>query len=155
MYSIVAESERNIPVPAEVVYLCIADFKNHHWQFLPKEFLDYRVEEGGFGAGTVISFKGRFAGNLRHFRTKCEEPVPGQVLVESDLLSSLVTTTTITPRPGGCTVRFRTVWESQSGLMGLMERFLAPAMLRRIFARELELLEAYARKQANSAAVSA
>ncbi|NIX76540.1 SRPBCC family protein [Microvirga terricola] len=152
MSSIVAEAQRRIPVASEVVYLCIADYKNHHGQFLPKEFIDYRVEEGGFGTGTVISFKGRFAGNVRHFRNKCEETVPGRVLVERDQLSSLVTTTTITPEGEGCTVQFRTVWDAQGGITGLMERLFAPAMLRRIFSRELELLEDYAKRQAKQGA---
>lgn len=156
MPNVTAEAQRHIPVPSEVVYLCIADFKNHHGNFLPKAFIDYKVEEGGFGAGTIISFKGKFGGNLRHFRTQFEEPVPGRVLVERDLLSTLVTTTTITPDgEEACTVRFSTVWEPAPGFMGWMERLFAPAMLRRIFAQELKMLEDYAKGLAKSVAVAA
>lgn len=49
-------AERATGAPAEVVYRCIADFDRHHRRFLPPAFSEFRVEEGGVGAGTVHSF---------------------------------------------------------------------------------------------------
>lgn len=152
MRRVTAEAQRRIPVPSEVAYLCIADFRNHHGHFLPKAFTDYRVEEGGFGAGTILSFKARVAGGVRAFRTRCEEPRPGQVLVERDMLSSLVTTTTVTPVGAeACTVRFSTVWETGPGVLGWLERLFAPALLGRVLRQELALLEDYAKALAGQA----
>jgi uncharacterized protein YndB with AHSA1/START domain len=46
-------AERAIGAPAELVYRLIADFERHHPRFLPPAFSQFRVEEGGVGAGTV------------------------------------------------------------------------------------------------------
>ena len=47
--------ERVVGAPAELVYRCIADFDRHHPRFLPPAFSQFRVEEGGVGAGTVTA----------------------------------------------------------------------------------------------------
>ncbi|MBD0276328.1 MAG: hypothetical protein ICV73_30950, partial [Acetobacteraceae bacterium] len=51
-------AERLVDAPADVVYRCIADYREHHrpGRFLPAVFSDFRVERGGVGAETVISF---------------------------------------------------------------------------------------------------
>jgi hypothetical protein len=58
-------AERAIGAPATHVYHCIADFERHHPRFLPSAFSQFRVEEGGVGAGTVHSFKMTAGGLLR------------------------------------------------------------------------------------------
>lgn len=147
--------ERRMAAPREVVYRCVADFAEHHWRFLPDTFFDYKVEEGGFGAGTVVSFKGKTPGKPRAFRTKCEEPEPGRILVERDLLSPTVTTTRIDPDGEGCRVSFETVWENAKGFQGLVERLLARPMMRRIYREELSRLERYAQELAAAEAEAA
>ncbi len=122
-------AERSVAAPAERVYEAIADM-NQHARFLPAAFSDFRIEEGGRGAGTVTSFKVN-AG--------------GRVLTESDLGSSLVTTFTVDPEAAGCRVRIATAWEGAGGVGGFFERLFAPRVMRRIYAEELERLADYVR----------
>jgi hypothetical protein len=46
-----------IQAPTEVVYRILADYKEHHPKVLPDSFREFRVESGGQGAGTVMTFK--------------------------------------------------------------------------------------------------
>ncbi len=130
----------------EVVYRCIADHEQHR-KFLPPAFRDFTIEAGGVGAGTITTFRVKGGGGSRSFRMLVEEPEPGRVLTESDTNSDLVTTWTVTPDSGGARVEIATSWEV-SGIAGFFERLLAPRMMRRLYAEELELLDAYARERA-------
>lgn len=73
-------AERVVGAPADLVYRLIADFDHHHPRFLPPAFAQFRVEEGGVGAGTVHSFRLTIGGRARTFRMRVEEPDPGRVL---------------------------------------------------------------------------
>jgi hypothetical protein len=73
-------AERVVGAPADLVYRLIADFDHHHPRFLPPAFAQFRVEEGGVGAGTVHSFRLTTGGRARTFRMRVEEPDPGRVL---------------------------------------------------------------------------
>jgi hypothetical protein len=139
------EAERQIGARADHVYRCIADFREHHPKFLPAAFSDFRVEEGGVGAGTVVSFKMTAGGRTRAARMRVEEPEPGRVLTESDLASSLVTTWTVTPDEAASRVRVVTRWQGAGGVGGFFERLFAPRVLSRLYADELERLDRYAR----------
>jgi Polyketide cyclase / dehydrase and lipid transport len=138
-------AERAMGAPAEVIYRCIADFDRHHPRFLPPAFSEFRVEEGGVGAGTVHSFKMTAGGRTRAFRMGVAEPEPGRVLTESDERSSMVTTWVVTPEGPGCRVRVETRWQGSGGVGGVFERLFAPRVLRRLYADELERLDRYAR----------
>jgi hypothetical protein len=63
----------------------------------PPAFSQFRVEQGGVGAGTVHSFRMTAGGRARDFRMRVEEPDPGRVLIESDDRSSMVTSWVVTP----------------------------------------------------------
>src|SRR5207248_3228979 len=78
MGTIQVAAERPIGAPAERVYRYIADFTQHHFRFLPPAFSDLRVERGGYGAGTVITFKVTVAGRTQAYRTEVEEPERGR-----------------------------------------------------------------------------
>ena len=148
MAPINVSAERTMAAPADEVYRYIADMRVHHPHFLPLAFLDFQVESGGVGAGTVTRFKVEAGGRTRQYHMTVAEPDPGRVLTESDDSSSLVTTTTVTPQDGGsCRVRISTTWDSASGLGGLLERIFAPRVMRGIYADELEHLAAYVREQ--------
>ena len=136
---------RALGAPAERVYRLIADFDRHHPRFLPPAFSQFRVEEGGVGAGTVHSFRMTAGGRARSFRMRVEEPEPGRMLTESDERSSMVTTWAVTPEGSGCRVRIETRWQGAGGVGGLFERLFAPRVLRRLYADELERLDRYAR----------
>jgi len=147
MGKIVVSAERVIDAPADVVYRYVADMRDHHPRFLPPEFSDFRVESGGTGAGTITRFTVTAGGRARQYRMRVEEPAPGQVLTESDTGSSLVTTTTVSPRDGASLVQISTTWDGAGGIGGFFERTFAPRAMRAIYTDELERLNAYAREQ--------
>lgn len=141
--------EGMVGAPADRVYGYIADMKHHHQHFLPPSFGAIRVEEGGYGAGTVYRVDITFAGRVRELHMRVDEPTPGRVMTESDLESPMVTTWTITPAGvAGCRVRLETVWPNAGGLQGLIERLFAPGVMRKTYRDELARLDRYAREQA-------
>ena len=111
MARIVVSAERTVDAPADVVYRYIADMHGHHPRFLPPAFSDFQVESGGVGAGTVTRFTVTAGGRTRAYRMRVDEPEPGRVLTESGTGSSLVTTTTVSPRNGTSLVRIATTWD--------------------------------------------
>ena len=147
MAKIVVSAERVIDAPADAVYGYVADMRDHHPHYLPPAFSDFRVESGGVGAGTITRFKVTAGGRSREYRMRVDEPEPGRVLTESDTDSSLVTTTTVTPRDGASVVQISTSWNGAGGIGGFFERTFAPRAMRPIYADELDRLDAYAREQ--------
>ena len=147
MAKIVVSAERVIEAPADAVYGYVADMRDHHPHYLPPAFSDFRVESGGVGAGTITRFKVTAGGRSREYRMRVDEPEPGRVLTESDTDSSLVTTTTVTPRDGASVVQISTSWNGAGGIGGFFERTFAPRAMRPIYADELDRLDAYAREQ--------
>ncbi len=148
MATLHVSAERSIAAPAEVAYRCIADYRQHHAHILPPAFFDLAVEEGGVGAGTVISAKAKMAGRTQAFRQRVAEPEPGRILTESTLGRDQVTTFTVIPDGAGCRVRIETVWQPLRGLAGVAERLFAPRFLRGLYVDELDRLDRYAREQA-------
>ncbi len=137
-----AESSATINAAPERVYDIIADYRNTHPLILPQEnFRDLKIEQGGKGAGTIISFISRSGGMERHYRMKISEPKPG-VLVEQDLSSTLSTTFTVTPVDDGkaSQVTIATEWDAGKGVMGVVERLLYPLGMRAIYKKELAKL---------------
>lgn len=147
MAKIVVCAERAIDAPADVVYRYVADMRDHHPHLLPPAFSDFRVESGGVGAGTVTRFKVTAGGRTREYRMRVDEPEPGRVLTESDTGSSLVTTTTVSPRDGASLVQISTAWDGAGGIGGVFERMFAPRVMQAIYADGLERLNVYARGQ--------
>jgi uncharacterized protein YndB with AHSA1/START domain len=143
MAKVNATAERTIDAPAERVYGYLADMHQHP-HFLPPEFSDFQVEEGGVGAGTVTRFAVTAGGRTRNYRMRVTEPEPGRTLVESDASSSLVTTFNVEPEGGKSLVRISTSWDGASGIGGFFERTFAPKAMRKIYLDELDRLNAYA-----------
>lgn len=139
-----------IPAPAAQIYALLADYRNGHPLVLPKEhFQDLRVEVGGTGVGTIITFVSRAAGRTRHFRMMISEPEPGCVLCESDIESDLVTTFTVTPiSDTQAELQIATDWTPASGLQGMVESWFAPGVMRTIFVRELHQIVEVLREKA-------
>ena len=148
MKEIYASAERRVSAPAERVYRILADYE-HHRRILPDAFSDFRIERGGVGAGTVVSFKVKAGGATQFHRDTVAEPKPGRVLTESNERGKL-TTFTVTPvgepTAAQSLVKIETRWPAR-GLQGLVERLVAPRMLRGLFLDELERLDRYARSQ--------
>jgi uncharacterized protein YndB with AHSA1/START domain len=139
MSEIQVNTERVISAPLEEVYAFLADYRESRPRILTDNFLDYSVEEGGTGAGTVFSYRFRAGGRERPYRMRVEEPVKGRALAEQDTESSFRTTWTVTPTGDGETARVRleSRWRGAGGIGGLFERLFAPSGLRRTYANML------------------
>jgi uncharacterized protein YndB with AHSA1/START domain len=141
------KAEATIGAPAARVWTLITDFHQHHQKFLPSSFEDFKVEEGGLGAGTIFSFTSHAARRTRHFRMRVDEPEPGRVMTESDLTSTMVTRWTLTPMGQQTLLTIETRWKGAGGIKGFFEGLFAPPAMRRIYADELRRLDQYARSQ--------
>ena len=143
MSKVHAMSERVVDASPDTVYSVLADYKDKRPQILTENFLDYRVEKGGKGKGTQVSYRLQAAGRERSYRMNVEESVKGQWLMERDSNSSLVTTWLLSPVDDGqrTKVRVETEWEGSQGVGGFFERTFAPLGLHRIYDRMLDLLE--------------
>jgi hypothetical protein len=73
MAKVEASAERTIDAPAEQVYGHLADMHQHP-RFLPPAFSDFKVEEGGVGAGTVTRFAVTAGGRTRNYLMRIAEP---------------------------------------------------------------------------------
>ncbi|GHO83393.1 hypothetical protein KSZ_13990 [Dictyobacter formicarum] len=109
---------------------------------LTPNFIDYKVEKGGKGSGTVISYLLHAANRERAYRMSVDEAVKGRVLTERDNNSSLVTTWALSPLDGQNRTRVSVTseWEGGTGVGGFFERTFAPLGLRRIYGSMLDSL---------------
>ena len=148
MSEVYVMAEGLVGAPAQRVYELIADHREHHPKFLPTNFSNVEIEQGGVGAGTITTFTMSAGSRSRNYRMRVAEPEPGRVLTESDTTSSLVTTWTVTPDGDRTRVRIETRWDGAPGVAGFFERLFAPPAMRRIYNDELRRLDKYAREQA-------
>jgi hypothetical protein len=129
--------------PAQQVYAIIADYRDEHPHIIPRPpFVALSVEQGGVGAGTIVNFQMNSMGRAMNFHSTVAEPEPGRVLVETDTLSGAATTFSVDPLDGGqrARVTITTEGKARDGLPGLLERFLTPMFLKRVYVQELKLL---------------
>jgi hypothetical protein len=142
MSKIQVKSERVVNAKPEAVYDVIKDYKEKRPLFLTPNFLDYQVEKGGSGDGTVVNYRLQAARRERPYRMQVNELVKGQAIQERDANSSLVTTWMVAPIVGGqqSKVSVVTDWEGGQGVGGFFERTFAPLGLSRIYDRMLDQL---------------
>jgi hypothetical protein len=142
MSQVVATAERIVRAPAEQVMAALSDYEGARPRMLPEQFSDYRVEDGGRGAGTRVHW--RFAATSKRVRDQLmsvTQPGPDR-LVESDANSSMVTTWTVVPADTDVTtVGVRTTWNGAGGVGGFFERTFAPKGLRRVYDEILDRLD--------------
>jgi hypothetical protein len=142
MSQVVATAERIVRAPVEQVLAALADYQDTRPRLLPEQFSDYRVEDGGRGAGTRVHW--RFAATSKRVREQLmavTQPGPDR-LVETDARSSMVTTWTAVPADTGVTtVGVRTTWNGAGGIGGFFERIFAPRGLRRVYGEILDRLD--------------
>jgi Polyketide cyclase / dehydrase and lipid transport len=136
--------DRVLDAPHDLVYHCIADYRQHHRPggFLPPAFSDLEITRGGVGAGTELHWVVDLGGRRRTVAATISEPDPGRRLVEDGI--DVVTTFTVAPDPDGTYVRFDTTIDDP-GLQGVLTRMFAGRLLRPIYDDELSRLEAVAR----------
>ena len=136
----------------EDVYATIADYRQGHPHILPKKNLyDLHVEQGGYGAGTIIRAKSRILGVEQPIHHLVSEPEPGRVLVEQeiDAVHKETNSFTVTPlEPGQKShVEISIVMNASPGLKGFFERVIIPIAIPSVLRKELKLLEAVAQKR--------
>ena len=139
---IVVKQERVVPASPETVYALLADYKIQRPKLLTPNFLDYTVEKGGKGSGTVVSYRLHSANRERLYRMHIDGTSKGEVLTERDSNSSLVTTWSLFPVRGGALTRVRitTEWQGHGGVGGFFEKTFAPMGLRSIYSKMLDAL---------------
>ena len=135
----VSTATRVIQAPADQVYRIIADYRDLHPRILPKGyFLSLNVEEGRYGAGTIVSFTMRIMGRTQSFRSLITEPEPGRLLVETDIRSETPTSFQVLPAGDLSTTRVTISTELKG--RNRVEALLAKPVLEKIYRQELELL---------------
>ncbi len=152
MGQIKVKAEAVLDARPEDVYAAIADYRKGHPSILPKKNLyDLQVEEGGYGAGTVMRFKSRVLGVEQAFYQRVSEPEPGRVLVEQDIEpgQNFVTTFKVNPVEEGqkSHVEISTTLDASPGIKGFVERVVISVFNPRIYGEELKLLEEVAQKR--------
>lgn len=143
MARVFAKAEKTIPAAPREVFAFLSDYGDSRQRILTAHFTDFTVEEGGQGAGTVVSYRLRAGQRERFYRMRVEVPVDGEVLREVDTESSLVNTWSLTAIAGGAQthVTLSSEWQGTGGIRGFFERTFAPLALRRIYSELLSQLE--------------
>ncbi|WP_067569507.1 SRPBCC family protein [Nocardia acidivorans] len=118
----------------------IADYESVRPRILSSHYRDYKVVEGGKGAGTVVDWT-LDATEKRSRNVHATISVSDSMVTERDSNSSMVTTWTVTPQGGGSLVTTRTSWKGAGGIGGIFEGIFAPLGLKKIQAEVLENLK--------------
>jgi hypothetical protein len=142
-------ASRLISAPARKVYDIIADYRDGHPRILPKPyFVSLSVEQGGYGAGTVIDFQMQLMGRTQSFHSTITEPEPGHLLMETDMNSGAVTSFTVDPRTDGqeAFVTIATTTTVPDGVAGKVQGWLTNRLLRPIYEKELDQLAVVAKE---------
>lgn len=135
MSHIFVQSERIIEATPKEIFAALADYKNKRPRMLTPHFLNYKVERGGQGEGTIVSYTLHVGGRERLYQMAVDEPQKGQLLTERDRNSSLVTRWSVYELENGrkSRVKVESNWEGASGVGGFFERIFAPMGLHRIY----------------------
>lgn len=144
-----ASASAVIDAAPAVVYAILADYRDGHPRILPPAYFGRLVvDEGGVGAGTRIRVEVRMPAQTRVVAMEVTEPEPGRVLREQEIGGGPVTTFTVDAADDGrrASVSIETSWERR-GVQAVIERWLAPALLRRVYAAQFRRLETEAKRR--------
>jgi len=135
-----------VQAPAAHVYNIIADYRDGHPRIVPPKYFTWmRVDSGGIGAGTTISFGMRVLGQSRTLHATISEPDPGRVLIETYPEDGFATTFFVEPEGAAASrVTIATVLNQRPGLAAALERFVSRRMLPAIYRQELQRLAEHA-----------
>lgn len=140
MGQVSASSTVMINAEPAAVLAAVADYQTVRPKILSEHYLDYRVLEGGQGAGTVAAWKLQ-ATKSRVRDVKATVDVAGHTVIEKDANSTLVTNYTVAPAGPGSSVTVKTSWTGAGGVKGFFEKTFAPLGLKKIQAQVLENLK--------------
>src|ERR1700712_1242382 len=140
MGQVSASSPVLINAEPDAVLAAVADYQTVRPKILSSHYRDYRVLEGGHGAGTVASWKLQ-ATESRVRDVTARVDVAGHTVIEKDANSTLVTNYTVAPAGPGSSVTVKTAWQGAGGVKGFFEKTFAPLGLRKIQAEGLDNLK--------------
>lgn len=140
MGQVSASSTVLIDADPATVLTAVADYQNVRPKILSEHYHDYRVLEGGQGAGTVATWKLQ-ATKSRVRDVKATVDVAGHTVIEKDANSTLVTNYTVAPAGPGSSVTVKTSWTGAGGVKGFFEKVFAPLGLKKIQAEVLANLK--------------
>jgi hypothetical protein len=143
MAQVEVTAEGIVRAPADRVLAALADYAGTRPRMLTGQFSEYRVLDGGQGAGTRVHWK--LAATRKRVRDQdvVVTTAPDGGLVERDTNSSMVTTWTVAAADAGVsTVRVHTTWRGAGGIGGFFERTFAPRGLGRIYEGMIARLDA-------------
>ncbi|MFI9405861.1 SRPBCC family protein [Nocardia sp. NPDC052316] len=118
----------------------IADYQTVRPRILSAHYRDYKVVEGGKGAGTVAEWTLQ-ATEKRTRNVHAVVTVSDSIVTERDSNSTMVNTWTVTPDGAGSQVTLRTTWQGAGGIAGIFEGIFAPLGLKKIQAEVLGNLQ--------------
>jgi hypothetical protein len=133
---VTASSSIELTASPEQALAAIADYATVRPQILSAHYRDYRVVEGGQGAGTVVDWTLQ-ATEKRSRNVHATISAAGNTVTETDANSSLVTTWTVAPSGTGSLVTTTTTWNGAGGIGGIFEGIFAPLGLKKIQAEVL------------------
>ena len=131
MGQVSAASTTLINAEPEATLAAVADYEKVRPKILSSQYSEYRVVQGGQGAGTVAKWKLQ-ATKSRVRDVQVDVDVAGHTVLEKDANSSMVTTWTVAPAGPGCSVTVRTTWNGAGGVAGFFEKTFAPLGLKKI-----------------------
>ncbi|MFM9376923.1 SRPBCC family protein [Gordonia sp. VNK21] len=131
MGQVSATSSIDIAAAPDAVLAALSDYQNVRPAILPENYRDYRIDDGGTGAGTVVHWILQ-ATEKRQRDVLADVTVAGGTITETDRNSSMVTTYTVTAAGTGSRVQTVTSWKGAGGIGGFFEKTFAPKGLARI-----------------------
>lgn len=140
MGQVSASSTVLINAEPTAVLAAVADYQTVRPKILSEHYRDYRVLEGGQGAGTVATWKLQ-ATKSRVRDVKAAVDVAGHTVIEKDANSTLMTNYTVAPAGPGSSVTVKTSWTGAGGVKGFFEKTFAPLGLKKIQAEVLANLK--------------
>lgn len=135
-----ASSSIVVAADAQRTLEAIGDYETIRPRILSSHYRDYKVIEGGKGAGTVVEWTLQ-ATEKRVRNIRAVVTVSDSILTERDANSSMVNTWSVTPEGTGSRVTVRTTWQGAGGVAGIFEGIFAPLGLKKIQAEVLENLK--------------
>jgi hypothetical protein len=124
--------ERTVAGTPENVVGVLSDYAGARADLWPEMISDYRVVEGGRGAGTRVSYRLHATRRrIRNVEAVVSTPDP-ETLVETDQRSSLRTVWAVRPAGPAARVTATTSWEGAGGVGGFFERTFAPIGIRKL-----------------------
>ncbi|ETD33518.1 MULTISPECIES: SRPBCC family protein [Actinomycetes] len=142
MAQVTASQSTVINAAPEKVLAALSDYQTVRPSILPGQYRDYKVVEGGVGAGTVASWTLQ-ATKKRSRNVQARVGVVGSTVTETDVNSSMVTTYQVDASGASSKVTTTTTWQGAGGIGGFFEKTFAPKGLAKIQAELLGNLKSH------------